>query len=72
MLLSIVSPLNVPMRLIDNPVKACRTLDKIYGSEVPQDDAEANMVGVHTPSRKRRKTTLPSKPEAGLVDDEAS
>ena len=71
MLLSRFPPLNVLMRLIDSPVKAYRTIDEVSGSEVPQDDVEANMVGVQIPSRKSRKTTLPIKPKTGLVYAEA-
>ena len=67
-----LSQLTAPMRLADNPVKAFSSIDELSGPEAPQVEAEANMVEVYTPSRKRRKTTLACKSEAELVDDEAS
>ena len=56
----------------NSPVKADSPVDEVSGNEASQVEAEAEVVGVQTPPRKRRKTTLPSEPEAELVDVEAS
>ena len=53
-------------------MKADSPVDEVCGSEASQIDAEAEVVGVQTPPRKRRKTTLLSEPEAELVDADAS
>ena len=50
--------------LSDSPVKADSPVDEVSGSAASQVDAEADVVRVQTPPRKRRKTTLPSEPEA--------
>ena len=67
-----VEQLEVVVVFSDSPVTADSPVVEVSGSKASQVDVEADVVGVQTPPRKRRKTTLPSEPEAELVDAEAS